>query len=63
MKIGDKVKRTPATFGAEQIVGDKRVKLPVEGRVVYIHPEGRFHVVEFPMPKGRSIREAFTGAE
>lgn len=33
---------------------------PMSGRVVYIHPLGRFHLVEFDMPGG-PVREAFWG--
>lgn len=33
---------------------------PMSGRVVYIHPLGRFHLVEFDTPGG-PVREAFWG--
>jgi len=59
MEIGEKVTRTPKT-----IVGDgqkgKQMEMPMRGRVVYIHPWGRFHVVEFQM-RGGLVREAFPG--
>ena len=32
----------------------------MEGRVVYIHPRGRFHTVEFPT-MGGPVRESFAG--
>jgi hypothetical protein len=33
---------------------------PMSGRVVYIHPLGRFHLVEFDTPGG-PVRETFLG--
>lgn len=36
----------------------KRSAQPVEGYVVYIHPEGRFYSVEFTFPAGK-FRESF----
>ena len=35
---------------------------PIIGTVVYIHPQGRFHVVRFDFPFG-SFRESFRGVE
>lgn len=61
MKVGDKVRRTPLTFGVEHPLHGRQVKVPQEGKVVYIHPEGRFHVVEFPMPRNKTVRESFWG--
>ena len=63
MKIGDKVTRTPRTFGEymEDSVGFRMHARPMRGRVVYIHPKGRFHVVEFENARGDKIRETFMG--
>ena len=45
MKIGEKVSVHPQTFG----------KGAMEGKVVYLHPENRYAVVEFEItPRGRS---------
>lgn len=45
-------------------IGDNghRVGGKMEGTVVYIHPKGRFHVVQFNFPGG-SFRESFGGVE
>ena len=61
MKVGDNVRRIPLTFGVERPRHGKAVKVPLEGRVVYIHPKNRFHVVEFPVLRGKTVREAFWG--
>lgn len=39
MKIGDKVSHRPQTFGDG----------PMEGEVTYIHPKGRYAMVEFTL--------------
>ena len=54
--IGDIVTRTPITFSG---FGNKD-SLPMKGTVIYVHPKGRFHVVEFP-GKLAAVREAFFG--
>lgn len=59
VRIGQKVVRTPETI---RVMSDK-LKLesrPMRGKVTYIHPDGRFHVVEFDSPCG-PIRECFAG--
>lgn len=66
LKIGDKVRRTPITFGEEdapQHMGQHRAqrKKSYTGRIVYIHPDRRFHIVEFSVPGG-TIRESFNRA-
>ena len=49
--VGDTVTRRPTTFS-----GEGGAKL-MRGTVVYVHPKGRFHVVEF----AHGIRESFYG--
>lgn len=39
----------------------KRIRQTMIGTVIYVHPEGRFHTVEFEMRYGRTIRESFCG--
>ena len=51
-EVGETVIRRPATFGRGRM----------KGRVVYVHPAGRFHVVEFELPRGGTLRECFAGA-
>lgn len=63
MKIGDKVVRTPHTVGEGMPVGtlnSEHSGRPMRGTVVWIHPKGRFHVVEFEV-NGRTLRESFLG--
>ena len=67
VQVGDIVKRIPVTF----YVSDKREKYKnadgtekqaMSCRVVYVHPLGRYHTVEFETPGGM-IRESFKGVE
>ncbi len=53
VKIGDTVIRWPVSLGD---TAHEKAK-PMKGVVVYIHPKGRFHVVEFD----QGIRESFLG--
>ena len=58
MKLREKVVRMPETvrdYGEE-----RRTPRAVAGRVTYIHPKGRFHMVEFETPGG-ALRECFLG--
>ena len=57
VKIGDKVQRRPVTLG-EGALG--KVQPVMTGTVVYIHPKGRYHTVEFRVCCG-VIRESFKG--
>lgn len=55
--VGDIVVRRPVTFcDRDSAEGTKLAR----GRVVYVHPEGRFHVVEFD-EGSRAVRESFAG--
>lgn len=58
MKLGEKVVRMPETF--RDYGEESRTPRAVAGRVTYIHPEGRFHMVEFETPGG-ALRECFLG--
>lgn len=40
----------------------KAVRRPMRGRVDYIHPRGRFHIVAFKV-RGKIIKETFQGVE
>ena len=53
LRVGDTVVRCPVTFGG----GEGKAAKLMRGTVVYVHPKGRFHVVEF----ARGIRESFYG--
>ena len=58
MKLGEKVVRMPETF--RDYGEESRKPRAVAGRVTYIHPKGRFHMVEFETPGG-ALRECFLG--
>lgn len=60
MKVGDKVLRTPQTFSDYDPKANKSSSHPMRGTVVYIHPLGRYHTVEFELPGGK-VRESFLG--
>lgn len=57
VKLGERVRRRPKTFTCS--IG-KRATRAMEGRVVFVHSEGRFHVVEF-QTMGGPLRESFLG--
>ncbi len=59
MKIGQKVTRYPVSFSEPD---GKKGQKPMTGTVVYIHPLGRFHIVEFEL-RGGKVQESFQGAE
>ena len=56
VEIGQKVTKRPSWGIGETKNGEKAQ--PITGFVRYIHPKGRYYVVEFPMRNGR-IRECF----
>ena len=61
MKIGQKVQRFPETIFERE--GTRNApKRSMTGKVVYIHPKGRFHVVEFEL-RGGKVQENFQGVE
>lgn len=62
MRIGQRVKRRPVTFSSSSEDNERWPAKVMEGTVVYIHPKGRFHVVEFQLPGGK-VRESFLGVE
>lgn len=57
VQLGERVRRRPKTFTCT--IG-KRATRAMEGRVVFVHSEGRFHVVEF-QTMGGPVRESFMG--
>lgn len=61
MKIGDRVTRIPETFMEPEHAGPGP-RSALTGTVVYIHPKGRYHTVEFII-RGRRVRESFQGVE
>lgn len=59
MKIGQKVRRVPTGL-TQMAESGKQEHRPMTGKVVYIHPEGRYHLVEFET-WGGTVRECFQG--
>lgn len=60
MKIGQKVTRIPETFFEREEGERKKGRVKMTGTVVFIHPRGRFHTVEFKT-RGGVLRESFQG--
>lgn len=58
MNIGERVVRHPITCYAVPPRPD--FARPREGTIVYIHPQGRYHTVEFEDESGRKFRESFS---
>lgn len=56
VQLGERVRRIPGTLSCTV----DRSARPMEGKVVYIHPKGRFHTVEF-QTMGGPVRESFMG--
>ncbi|OUQ78762.1 hypothetical protein [Flavonifractor sp. An100] len=61
LEIGQEVVRTPQTIFEDGARG-KAIRRPMRGRVDYIHPRGRFHIVAFEV-RGKTIKETFQGVE
>lgn len=61
MKIGQKVRRVPLSL-TQTADNGKQEHRPMTGKVVYIHPEGRYHMVAFEMREG-IVRECFGGTD
>ena len=58
VRPGDTVTRQPITIAA-----DRNGRTPYRrGTVVYVHPSGRYHTVEFG-EGGTAFRESFHGVE
>lgn len=55
VRVGDAVYRKPISFSDS----DAKNARTMRGTVVWVHPAGRFHVVEFE----RGIRESFAGVD
>lgn len=59
MQIGDTVMVVPQTLYSELYDKPNDTRRPMAGAVMYIHPKGRFFVVEFSFKLGHTVREAF----
>lgn len=55
VRVGDVVQRRPISFSDSDA---KNARL-LRGTVVYVHPAGHFHVVEFE----KGVRESFAGVK
>lgn len=56
VSLGERVRRLAISMSGTDSKGPK----PMEGRVIYIHPKGRFHTVEFSA-MGGPVRKSFAG--
>ena len=61
LRVGQKVMRTPALL-TQAGEGNKEVHRHMIGKVLYIHPAGRYHLVAFET-RGGIVRECFSGAD
>lgn len=61
MKLGDIIMETPTLLTLE-VENGKQYYTPLPGKVVFIHPEKRFYVVEFYF-KENYVRESFFFSE
>lgn len=63
VKVGDVViRKLDFTFASDNGNAGREAK-NYAGRVVYVHPKGRFFVVEFPMRNKATIRVSFRSEE
>ena len=64
IKIGDQKTFKPSGFSEQTSVKDpatgKSCSRKVTGKVIYVHPKGRYYTVEAELD-GRTIRESFPG--
>lgn len=61
MQVGDKITALPQTLYFNLHDKSPKELRPMTGRVCYIHPRGRFFVLEFQFPGGVLIRKTFEG--
>ena len=59
VRVGDKVQREPVSLSSRW--EDNKKKTMLTGQVVYVHPRGRYHMVEFATKRGGVVRECFPG--
>lgn len=59
-KLGEKIRFVPSCFENQKLTGPggKILERTLTGRVIYIHPKGRFYVVAANCGDG-TVREAF----
>lgn len=64
VKVGDSKTFKPSGFSDQVSVKDpstgKSCSRKVTGKVIYVHPQGRYYTVEAELD-GRTIRESFPG--
>ena len=56
LRVGARCKKY-ICYGVDNHNGNCK-DVPIQGRIVYVHPKGRYYTVEFPMPRG-NIRESY----
>ena len=64
VKVGDSKTFIPSGFsdriGVKDPATGKTCSIKVTGKVIYVHPQGRYYTVEAELD-GRTIRESFPG--
>lgn len=58
VQVGDTVTRRPVTF----LAAERAASAVLCGKVIWVHPLGRFHTVEFGEGE-QAVRESFMGVE
>lgn len=60
MQVGDKLRFTPYPWTRDRTEWGNGMTIPTEvaGRVVYVHPKGRYYLAEGEVA-GRTIRECY----
>lgn len=61
VQIGARVKRRSEKINGDTHEHGRLASREIEGVIVYIHPRGRYHMVEYDLPRGKKLRECFAG--
>lgn len=64
MKVGDTVRKIISVSATSGTTGDRTPEETIvrEGKVVFVHPRGRFYTAEFAFQDG-TIRESYRDGE
>lgn len=58
VQVGQTVKRL-VNFSTDKPIGRPADKETLYGKVIYVHPKGRFYTVEFTLWDGSTIRSCY----
>lgn len=62
VQVGQTVKRR-ANFSPDKQDATNERRESLFGKVIYVHPKGRFYTVEFTLWNGSTIRSCYTEGE